>query len=81
MKGQLEITRADLMKDLQYHQEVNKKSIEAHTQEKKKLLDEMNSAVKIEIDRLKILQKTELTSLINRTLNSDFWEWNQGNYG
>lgn len=42
MKSQLEMTRAELMKDLQYQQEVNQKKIEAMALEKKKVLDEMN---------------------------------------
>lgn len=50
MKSQLEMTRAELMKDLQYQQEVNQKKIEAMALEKKKVLDEMNQAVKLEID-------------------------------
>lgn len=42
MKSQLEMTWAELMKDLQYQQEVNQKKIEAMALEKKKVLDEMN---------------------------------------
>jgi len=48
------------MKDLQYNQEVNKQSIESLAAEKRKLMEEINSAVKIEMERLQILHKAEL---------------------
>ncbi len=60
MKDQLESTRKELHKDFNYHKEINEKSIQSHAEEKKKSLEEMNQAVSLEKERVKLLHKTEL---------------------
>lgn len=58
MKTKLEATREELMADLVFHQEKGKKTLD--TQAADKMMEEMNKAVKIEQDRLKLMHKTEM---------------------
>ena len=62
MKKKIESTREELMTDLIFHQEKGKKTLDAHTEEKKKIMEGMNKAVLLEQERLKLMHRTELES-------------------